>query len=199
MLISIFTSVNQESGITPFFNAVVRCELLAFAVAMFGEELPWQLWCVLCRINALLRWLRAEDLVHHHVLWAYHEWLNSSGGSLERLCQEALVCCGFHMHSFLHITVQSGSDCVLLSWANSRYPRGADGWQDLCCWIEFQASQLQLSKHPFGRELLGELQHPRAQCSSRSLPSHCQSAGLGHLGSVLSRGALLPLGSEGGT
>lgn len=99
--------------------------------------------------------------------------------------QEALACCGFLMHSFLRITVQSGSDCVLLSWANSRYPRGADGWQDLCCWIELQASQLQLSKHTFGRELLSELQHPCAQCSSRSMPSPCQAAGLGYMRHLL--------------
>lgn len=47
MLLSIFTSVNQESGITTFFNAVVRCELLVFTVAMFGEELRAAVVCPL--------------------------------------------------------------------------------------------------------------------------------------------------------
>lgn len=142
------------------FNAAVGCKLLAFAVALFGEELPGQLWRVLYRSNALLRWPRAEGLVHHFVLWGTMSSQTPKEAHWNLFAQEALACRGFLMHSFLRITVQPGSDCVLLSWANSRYPRGADGWQELCCWIELQASQLQLSKHLIDRELLSELQAP---------------------------------------
>lgn len=73
--------------------------------------------------------------------------------------QEVLAWCGFLMHPFLHITAQPDSDCILLSRANSRYPRGTDGWQELC-WIELLASQLQRSKDLFDRECLGEGQAP---------------------------------------
>lgn len=128
------------------------------------------------------------------IAWAL-AFLRKSAGTSS--VQEAVAWCGFLMHPFLRITVKSGGDCILLSWADCRYRRGTNGWQDLCCWIELQACQLQLSKHLFDRECLGEGRAPMCTAWEPWCALTPPAAGLEQDRAMLSICSLAKLGFRG--
>lgn len=94
------------------------------------------------------------------------------------LCQNYLQGMGFSciLSSILH-TAKSDSDCILLCWVNSRYPRGTDGSQELC-WIELQAPSCSWVRIYLTGSVVERAEHPHAQCQNCDLPLFCQLQGL---------------------
>lgn len=137
--------------------AVVWCELLGFVMAVFATALPGQLWhgpSMACVSEKAQSWSCQASKVRCRITWAL---ILLTESLLESpLCRNYLQGMGFSciLSSILH-TAKSDSDCILLCWVNSRYPRGTDGLQELC-WIELQAPSCSWVRIYLNRECCGE-------------------------------------------